>query len=84
MQPFLKKRLQFPTGNDTQERCPPRQKSRVEHLKAKVKPLFTQVTVEYSRGQDWREGVPGNFLESVGHCQRSLGRRGRGGVRVKG
>ena len=33
------------------ERCPPRQKSRVERLKAKVKPLLTQVTVETCPGQ---------------------------------
>jgi hypothetical protein len=28
------------------ERCPPRQKSRVERLKKKVEPLLTYVTVE--------------------------------------
>jgi len=28
-------------------RCPPRQKSRVERLNAKVEPLLTLVTVEY-------------------------------------
>ena len=31
-----------------QERCPQRQKSRVERLKVKVEPLLTQVTVEHS------------------------------------
>ena len=30
------------------ERCPPRQTSREKRLKSKVKPLLTQVTVEYS------------------------------------
>ena len=30
------------------ERCPPRQKSRVERLKAKVEPLLTQVTVDHT------------------------------------
>ena len=34
-----------------QERCPPRQKSRVERLKAKVEPLITEVTVG-SRGAE--------------------------------
>ena len=29
-----------------EERCPPRQKSRVERLTAKVEPLLTSVTVE--------------------------------------
>jgi hypothetical protein len=29
------------------ERCPPRQKSRVEPLKEKVEPLLTSVTVDY-------------------------------------
>ena len=29
------------------ERCPPRQKSRVERLKAKVEFIFTRVTVDY-------------------------------------
>ena len=35
------------------ERCPPRQKSRVERLKAKVEPLLTYVTVET---RNWRGG----------------------------
>ena len=40
-----------------QERCPPRQKSRVERLKAKVKPLLTQVTVENADTPPrWRAG----------------------------
>ena len=33
-----------------QERCPPRPKSRVERLKAKVEPLFTSVKVEIFAG----------------------------------
>ena len=31
---------------DRKERCPPRQESRVERLKAKVEPLLTEVTME--------------------------------------
>ena len=31
---------------ETRVRCPPRQKSRVERLEAKVEPLLTQVKVE--------------------------------------
>jgi len=32
------------------ERCPPRQRSRVERLKEKVKPVLTSVTVKNQHG----------------------------------
>ena len=35
-----------------EERCPPRQKSRVERLKAKVEPLLSQVTLEKCEQKD--------------------------------
>jgi hypothetical protein len=42
------------------ERCPPRQKSRVEHLNAKVEPLLTEVSVDSCR---------------TARCDRRRGRR---------
>ena len=46
-----------------QERCPPRQKSRVERLKAKVEPFFTLVTVDNVRA--WSEMVFQRRLENI-------------------
>ena len=37
--------VRFPLLLDCRERCPPRQKSRVERLRAKVEPLLIEVTV---------------------------------------
>jgi len=45
------------------ERCPPRQKSRVELLKANVEPLFNSVTVETQA--DCRGGGAGGCAERV-------------------
>ena len=71
------------------ERCPPRQKSRVERVKAKVKPLFTSVTVEtlvvmlrvsFSRaGRSFRFWVrlyPDSYLRLTDSCINQLKAQG--------
>jgi len=43
---YAYKGLGFKVPAALKERCPPRQKSRVERLKAKVEPLLTYLTVD--------------------------------------
>ena len=75
--PSFRKRFQHYFVSETEiERCPPRHKSRVERLKAKVEPLSTSVTVETPNDDLWisREcgSEEGSYLRLMDFCITEL------------